>query len=718
MPTIPITDKLGVTINATLAPASTFLKYAKELPSLLLSGADLSHLGGLTLSDPLVNSLAPGLTFQQPVSLGTNTNAPELTIGAGAAVSFEVISGGGALFLPDQYGDNIAIPAAGCYVSIGFQANLTGGVQSYTGTLTFGMDATAGVSVSLYQPFSKPDMATTLAEALRECVGNFVMPASPEDLAALPAGTIVTMNGHGTLQFSGTANLLAMANPLATLALPSPVPTLSVQQGAAVTIGASWEISTDYQVRVQKVDTRRVRLGWYRKHESEISVTASADVGISAGTATTDLFPRLIAAISSNAQGDLDELQKAGLSEDQAGSIAQAVKAAVDRNLQVGLAAELSSLGSDEAAFLYEVDLSGLSGDGVNAVRAALRGNLSGVADATRLPAGITAIRSILTTANTSRFSLKVNLLGIFNYASVSRLTLSGKVTYTPSTGDLVIADTATASLIQSTTINFGADEDKLLKVMSDSFLITAAYRGSRAVISPPQLASSHLFFKSQDRTNRKDLRRFTAIAPALRLAAAQLPTESDDFGRTSVFAEARYDDALARALFLQADGTPHLLGEYETAGRRAITCLVLPDGDDAFRLKPATDDALWKKMKTLGQFNFHQLFPPEEVGGVSTDYVAIRWWADSMFGTAGILAQMDRFFSGGSPSPDNPEFQNLRQQLASHMRDVAAKAEPLFGQPWGLVAMFLVGQRSETAVKITGPRFVYAASRALGAAV
>jgi len=716
MPTIPITDKLGVTIDAQLAPGSTFLKYAKQLPLLLLRGADLSHLQALTLTDPAVKSLDPGLTFQEPVSLGTNM--PELTIGSSAAVSFRVVPGGDALFSPDDYGDNIAIPSDRCYVSIGFRADLTGGIQSPTATLTFGMDASAGVAVSQYLPFSQAAPAPTLGQALQESIGQFVIPASPEDLDALPAGAVVTMDGHGSLKFSGTANVLTIANPLATLALPSPIPTLSVQQGATVTIGASWEASTDYQVRVQKVDARRVRLGWYRKHESEVVVSASATVGISAGTATTDLFPRLIGAISSDAKSDLDALQKAGLPEDQAGAIDGAVKAAVDRTLELGMAAEFGSLRSDEAAFLYEVDLGALAGDAKGAIRAALHGDLSGLADVGRLPAGITAIRSILATANASRFSLKINLLGIFNYASVSRLTLSGKVTYTPSTGDLVIADTATASLIQSTAINFGADEDKLRKVLSDSFLITAAYRGSRAVISPPQLASSHVFFEYDDNASGKDMSRLAAIGPALRLAAAQVPAGTNGFGRTSVFAESRYDDSLARALFLEADGTPRTHAEYETAGRHAIQLLVPTNADDCFRLQPATDDTLWQQMKNLGQANFGQLFPEAHVGAISADYTAIQWWADSMCATAAILVRMDRFFAIGAASPENAEFETLRQQLAAHMRDVAAKSAPLFGAPWGLVAMFLVTGRCETAVRITSPKFVYAASRALGAAV
>ena len=40
-----------------------------------------------------------------------------------------------------------------------------------------------------------------------------------------------------------------------TAALPSPLPGLSIKQGAAVNVGASWQISSEYQVRVRKTGT-------------------------------------------------------------------------------------------------------------------------------------------------------------------------------------------------------------------------------------------------------------------------------------------------------------------------------------------------------------------------------------------------------------------------------------------------------------------------------
>ncbi len=218
-------------------------------------------------------------------------------------------------------------------------------------------------------------------------------------------------------------------------------------------------------------------------------------------------------------------------------------------------------------------------------------------------------------------------------------------------------------------------------------------------MVAPPELASSHVFFRLDDHANRDDLRRAAAIVAALGFPSPAIPDGAADFGRTSVMAEAAYDDALLRSLF------QHSHAEYETAGRRAIQLLVLPDGDDSFRLRPATDDALWQEMSDLGPTGFNQLFPGVQVGGVTADYLAIQWWADSMCRTGEALAKMTE-----PMDPSSGEFEELRDELASRLRDVVAKAHEQFGTPWGLVAMFLAsGSMAVATARITGARMVFA---------
>jgi hypothetical protein len=702
MPSIPISDGLSVTADAEVAPFSSLKKYARDLPHLIASGGDLSRWKVLTLGDPAVTSLDLGLSFEKPVELGSG--APELTLGADAAVHFEVLTG--KMFSPDVYGENLAIPEGKCAVRLGVSGTATAGVSASSGPASFGLDASAGISIDSYRPFSAGADAPTLLEALQTCVGELVIPVSADDVASIPAGTVVTLGGTGSLTLSASANLFAVANPLASLELPGPLPGLAVSQGASVKVGATWVISSEFQVRVHRVDKARVRLGWYRKHSSDFTIKASAGASVTAGTSSQDLFPKLIGAISSDARADEDELKRAGLSAGRTAAIEDAVKKAVSRKLEVAMTAELGSLSRDEAAFLYELDLPGMDDAAMNAVGLALRGDLSGLAEP---PRGITEVRSILTRTNTKRFTFRVNLLGIFNFASISRLTLKGTVTFTPSTGELVIIDEATASRAQIGAVNFGPDEEKLRHVMADSFLITAAYRGTRTALAPPELKSTHSFFKLDDNTNRDEMRRFVMALEAIRLSPPALPDGITKFGRATLNAEANYDDPATVALFLREDGTPRPVEEYESVGRTAMRLLVPPDGDDAFRLRPLSDDALWSQMKDLGPANFRQLFSQTQAPVIAADYLAINWWADTMSETAVLVEAILR--------PGAADSENLRKDLAKHLIKAAARAHAQFGLPWGLVAMFLVSGSAKVDGSITSPRFVYTRDRLVATA-
>ena len=64
-----------------------------------------------------------------------------------------------------------------------------------------------------------------------------------------------------------------------------------------------------------------------------------------------------------------------------------------------------------------------------------------------------------------------------------------------------------------------------------------------------------------------------------------------------------------------------------------------------------------------------------------------------------------------------DPEFQSLRQDLAAHLKKVAAATSEQFGEPWGLIAMDEAsGRRAGASILVTGPKFVTKKQRALPA--
>ena len=485
-------------------------------------------------------------------------------------------------------------------------------------------------------------------------------------------------------------------------------------------MGASFEISCTYQICARKLDSGRVRLGWYRDKESEVAVNAAVSEGVSAGFGSTDLFSTIVGVISPKATADLDELQKAGLPTDQIAAIQSAVEAAVARKLEIALSTEISRTHDTDASFLYDLDLAALTPSSRQAVDQALRGDLSGL-QAGSLP-GVTPVQSVWSQAQTKGIQLQINLLGILNFGSISKLTQSGSVLYEPATGALVITDKTTAQRIRSTAINFGAATDKLRQVMAESFLLTAAYKGSQQQVGGPALKSRHSFFDLNDKTNRDRMAHELRIGKAMGLFSAEeaaVPAGIDDFGRTMIHASTQYDDTLATALFLDSSGKPLPHEYYENAGRDAIQLLVGEGDVDAIRRKPTMDNDLWAKMKSLGQPGIPALFPgipAPLVGAITADYSVITWWADAMSGAGARLAAIRQWF-GKHPSAavDDPEFQKLRQDLANHLTKVTAQTHEQFGEPWGLIAMNQAAQRRAGAsILITGPKLVRTEERPL----
>lgn len=699
MANIKLTDQFGLDVSATPAPTSALLKYFQQLPGLKLDSLDLGRLGGLTLDAPAVRSLNTGLSFSDPVSLGDG--APTLAIAAGAHASIRIIDDVDDLPGGDASDES---PKDICYLAFGVEATASAAVSATAAGIQFGAKPSTKLTLESYSRFPK-NAGVTLLDAVRQTVCAFALPMRAGDLADLPAGQIVRVSVDGKLELSGAANLLAATNPLASLALPAPLPTPSVSAGGSVTAGVSFAIDASYEIVARKLDRGAVRLGWHRREGTEVAVHVRAGEGITAGIGSGDLFSQVISAISANPKLDVAELTNAGLSEDESSAIQQAVKAAVNRKLEVAIGAEVSTSDSHSAAFLYEIAPAALTDDSRSALDSALRGNLTPL-HAGPL-AGITCVRSIWENVRKGQLELDVNLLGILNYRSVATLALAGKVLYEPVTGALTITDSATAGRIQSLQVNFGADTAKLRRVLAESFLITAAYHGAHQVDPNPSLRCSHSFFDLQNSTSRCDIvtKLQTGVALGLLSTADAAPAAATaDFGRTLFSVSADYDSGLVTAMFLDSGGSPRPIQDYETAGRAAILALVAEDADDAIRRKPAQDDSLWNRMKDVGQPSFPSLFlgiPAPLVNAVVADYSVIMWWAEAMHNMSQQLAAMRH------PMED-AEFQKQREKLASLLRGVAANTREEFGQPWGLIAMHHLTARDAGAkFLLSGPMLV-----------
>jgi hypothetical protein len=699
MPSIKITDGVDTVVDVIPAPDSALIKYFKNLSDLSIDGTLLTLRKAVTLEDPAVKTVTAGVTFAEPVDVGTDQVDLKIGVGVNGSIGiFKPDATDSQLFDPDPYGDPITVDQDDRYVSFGVTATINPAIVVGSGDLKFGFSAGASSSITNYHRFPTKPTAPSLIDAVTSTIAEFVIPADIEDFESLPVGSVVAINGTGSLKVSGTVNLLAAINPLASASLPAPLPAVALKAGGSIAFGADVQITGEYQIRVIKSRQQQVRLGYYRKSGTAFSIKATASAGIAANVGDGDILGQLISAISSDAKTDADELRKGGLPPDQIQGIQEAIKASIARTLEIAISAELGSSQQETAAFLYDIDISSLSPLSRAALHRALDGDLAALTgQATSMLPGVRAIRDIFSNIRESKYSLTVNLLGIVNYGWISKLLLAGKTLYDPITGQLVISDTATAARIASTVMNVSvANSEKLRQVMAENFLITIAYRGAKASGLQPSLTTAHSFFALNDHTSPETLKDELDVNVGLGLMGSSeqeyMVQSAPEFGRTLFYAATTYDNTLSTQLFLDGDRV-RPVEFFESAGLQALKSLVHEGDVDEARRRPAEDPGLWQQMKELGQPSIPSLFravPDPVVAAIVSDYTVISWWSEAMNGTAAKLATIQKFLATHPTVDDeNNDFKRLRADLASHLRSVAATTKEEFGRPWGLLAMF-----------------------------
>jgi hypothetical protein len=161
-------------------------------------------------------------------------------------------------------------------------------------------------------------------------------------------------------------------------------------------------------------------------------------------------------------------------------------------------------------------------------------------------------------------------------------------------------------------------------------------------------LSSSYTFFEFREKTNRQAMSdHLDAVVAAGLITEAQKRdrlTDIRDFGASTFLLESVFSNAACEALFLDANGVPLDEDFYDRTGRNALVALVRPGDESDFRAIVLADDALWARMRKVGQPGIAFELPahlrnPVMVAVIQSDYTVIRWWATSMHRVAVALA-------------------------------------------------------------------------------
>jgi hypothetical protein len=674
------------TVPVNPAPQSAPVKYGLS-PSLNLM--PVQKLLALPLAEAAATPVSFGVQIGPAFNFGVGEPQLCITAGPGAAVHVNAKKDSD-LFSDNLYKSQITVKDGEGYLSLALTGAVNGKDTRTNGDITLGFEAGASVTFEHFRKFQVNATSPTVGQALGEVISNFIMPVEPADLAALDAGDIATCSGKRNLKVSGEFTATVSAVPLATPNLPLVNQPVQLNAGPKLDVKGSYEISSAWQIRSRAVSKGVIELGFYKQEgsEFEIAVTASAGIGVVLGT--TDLLTELINKLSKDPAADQKQLTAAGLKPDDIKAIKEAISGSINHSIHASLTLDLKGLASDEAAFLYTVELDKLNADTTAALSAALHGDLTLIDS---LGPGITLVRSILTRTKEGGTAFKMNFIGLFNFLSLADFISKSQVIYEPASGDVVFCETASGQRIG--VITLPQEQEKLRKLIFDSILMTTTYRSAGA-LETMGMECSAVHFAMNATTDEHAMSNYLDWFVALGLLdAAGKDSIMQTFhgtGKSTCTIRVAFNDAACDALFLH-DAEARKPDDYVDLGREALKSLPLTDN---FRYAFLDSDKIWNQVegwtdiaRVMQQEQGWQLNDPR-IQWLITDYKTIEWWASAMSSTADKIVEMRNFLKTADPATlkTNQDFIAKKADVQKHVMGAVKSSAISFDQPFGLVAL------------------------------
>jgi hypothetical protein len=715
MPDIQVTDQLDKpveTIKIDLSHPSSLVKYLKSELLHLAVLPDFLALKDSSLSLAATKPIQFQANARHSFQLGSTK--PEIDVAPTVQATIRVNASPGAnLFDGDPFPAPAKVPDHSGYVSLGFQGSLDVDLGGSAGNLTFGFDKASTVKLEYLKAFRLGAAEPTLGNALGQTLSSYVIPSDLSDLDALSINDIATVSGEGTLQVSGGVIVTASPNPLASVDLPLGAGTVAVKAGATAALSASFTLSGSYQLRVCRKDVDTIELSFLRGSGTALKAEFSANAGIAAKLGDTDIVAAVLGAISTDPAGDkklLNDLPPAEIE-----TLRGAIQGGLDYSLRASLDTVLSAVTDDRAAFQYQIQPEHLSPEASSAVHKALDGDLTLLTAMEEnmqaggiLAPGVRMLNSVLSETRKLGVTLKINLLGILNYMTVSELIRNSEILTDAVTGDVTIKETVTGNRITSVVEPMVRNE-ALRKAMFDSVLATTSYRAGKAVVLP-DLICEQMHFALNQNTNQQILGNYLRWFIALNLLAGQdrtaILSQFTDEGPSTCVLRTSFGDADCTSMFFDEHGNLRLQSYYLEIGRRALRALLDPEHQAIDRLRyQIVDDALWPRALGIGA---NQNLAP--LVGLSTaddramyligDVKVITDWAKAMV-DAGALVQDMRAFVGDSDATSlfqNSDFKKKRDSLQKKLAAMVKASTTRFDEPWGMVCLFWAGGSPHTA--------------------
>jgi hypothetical protein len=310
-----------------------------------------------------------------------------------------------------------------------------------------------------------------------------------------------------------------------------------------------------------------------------------------------------------------------------------------------------------------------------------------------------------------------VNLLGIVNLISLSKLISKCEFLFEPATSELTIHETAQSETISAITDPLNRQE-ALRKALFYSVLATTTYVAGKT-LAMPSLSCQAVHFAANQNTNAQTIADYTNWFVALNLMTAdersKLVSAFTGGGSSSCAVRAQFDDELCSAMFFDAQGAPTPLAQYLEIGRLALKTLLDPESDDIDRGRYQFIDNpdTWTQAVAIGPSpELRRLIPlsPADpkfnvlLADVTADLYDIVWWADAMHKAGQAVHGMRAFLAGRDPASlaNDPQFASRRTELQKLLLSMVGSSKLRFREPWGMVSLFQAAGGRRSSGKLT----------------
>jgi hypothetical protein len=704
-----------------------------------LANAKITQISSLTqalrdeFTKPLDQTSLKGFSFGAKCSTPNASidSIATLTLGAGACGEISIMRPvDKTLFPSDTFSPDIEIAPDQCWVGVGLHVSVDANAQASVDGFGAAVQDISNCDLTTYTRIeSSAGKFPILIDALKVALEGFYLAATVDAVRGQPTGTVFANEVRGTVTFTGSYQLPVSINALASADLPLNY-KMTVQPEATLQLSGSIALSGEMIVRSHKIGQNLLQLGVYKKRDSTLTANFTAKAGVDVDEGTTDLASIFLSTAFPGVSS-----KDAGITGDAAQAINSALNDSVDRSLSVAMNICCSAESTDEAAVIYQIDLTASDTDATNtALKDALKGNWTGLSQLRNAKLS----RNIVADSREYKHAISLNLLGFYNAAQVDSYVQSCTILCDPY-GQVVVTDKSDASRFSVAATPYAADPDKLRRALAQDFLVTAAYSavaanvpitiqaaaGSDSEVQPVlTMQQSYLFYK--DSAARQDMQNQILLGVALKLIDEGQKTQywegilaaSRAFPHACVSASAKYNSDGVLALFFADPGQriPRSRPEIERAGRNAMIALLDPeDPAGPERLAALQNDAMWNAMDVNGNVAAFQTIPAlsqlsvTALGAVGVDWTAISWWADAMSKTALNLKDLLTFLESipGEDFSHNPEFVAKTNAFQNVLGGFVENTHADFVNGWGMAVVFaLAGSGSQREMDITWANF------------